>query len=64
MSKTKYLIQDPDRGGFAKNDPIEGWIFTVLEAAATRFDSFEEAGKIADQHYNPGRKVRVRIIKA
>jgi hypothetical protein len=64
--KTEFVIQDPDHDphGYAKDDPIEGWIFTILLAAATRFSSFAEARKVADAHYNPGRKTRVRIIEA
>ena len=56
----KYLIFNPippsaaahhAGGGFAVNNPIEGWIFTVLESAATRFDTVQEAEKIIKVYY-------------
>jgi hypothetical protein len=58
----KYVICDPadpgrpdSRPGFAVNDPIEGWIFTLLLPQATRFDTVEAAEGAVRQHYR-GRK--------
>ncbi len=59
----RWLIEDTVHGGWAVNDPIEGYIFTILKQHATRFASFEEARQVADRHFNPGRKVRVAIVR-
>lgn len=63
----KYLIEDPGGapggGGWAMDNPIEGWCFTILRSAARRFDTFREAQAVADRWFNPGRKVPVRIIQ-
>lgn len=59
----KWLIQDSDGGGWAMDNPIEGWCFTTIENDAKRFDTYEEARAVADKHYNPGRQVRVRIYQ-
>jgi hypothetical protein len=63
LAEAVYLIQDPERGGYAMDNPIEGWCFTTLRSAAKEFPTFREARQVADQHFNPGRKVRVRIVK-
>jgi len=52
----KYVICDPARSGkeqsgYAVNDPLEGWIFTILLSAATRFDSADEAERAICNHH-------------
>lgn len=47
----KYLIRDAGGGGWAYNDPIEGWIFTTMQYAATKFDSRKAAKAAIREHY-------------
>jgi len=37
--------------GWAKNDPIEGWIGTFLKETAERFENMDLASKVIVSHY-------------
>ena len=38
MATLKHIIVDKNGGGWATEDPIEGWIFTRLRTDAATFD--------------------------
>jgi hypothetical protein len=63
----KYVITDPARSaedmpGFAMDSPIEGWIFTWLLSAATRFSTEQEAEEAIKRHY-PGDKGKGLLVR-
>lgn len=60
--ETRYLIRDPRVTGYAKKDPIEGWIFTSLLESATRFPTELEAKSTMVQHYGTCVGLRVEPI--
>jgi hypothetical protein len=49
----KWIIVDrySNDKGYGFNSPIEGWIFTILKSAATRFNSKQEAQEAIKKHY-------------
>lgn len=56
-----FVIYDEWDDGYAMNSPLEGWIFTVLLSAATKFDTKEEAEKAIATHYNYHSGVRLVV---
>jgi len=69
--KTVYVIHDERGGGWAVNDPIEGWIFTTLDSSATEFATVEEAKTAMRQHYGTSRaqlivqeRIKVKFTKS
>ena len=65
----KYVICDPARDaeempGYGFHSPIEGWIFTYLLAAATRFDSREHAENAMRRHYSQHPQLLVTPVTA
>jgi hypothetical protein len=53
MATLKYIVVDKNGGGWATEDPIEGWIFTRLRTDATTFDTEMEAKDAIKDNY-PG----------
>lgn len=48
-----------DVPAYAVNDPINGWIYTILLSAATRFDSEREARTIINCKYPSDKDILV-----
>lgn len=55
----QYGISDPNGGGWAVYNGIEGWHFTILQSAATMFPTKESALAIITREYQgiPGLEV-------
>jgi hypothetical protein len=48
---------------YAVHTPGKGWVFTPIKKSATVFPNFAAAWEVADKHYNPGRRIRVAIVR-
>ena len=46
-----FVIHDELNDGWAKNDILEGWIFTILRTAATTFATKAEAQACIQANY-------------
>lgn len=65
--KMPFVIVDPARDheeqpGFAVKQEIEGWLFTYLLPAATRFTTREEALKCIRTHYKGQKQLTVSEV--
>jgi hypothetical protein len=39
-------------GGWARNDPLEGWIGTYIISNATQFSTYQQAETVFKDHYS------------
>jgi predicted nucleic acid-binding Zn-ribbon protein len=46
-----YVIRDTQRGGYAEDNPIEGWCLTILANNAAKFATAGDALAVIRQHY-------------
>lgn len=70
----RYIIVQPARPrpvlmnqpaeGYAFNSPIEGWIWTLVQGHATRFETEQQAAEAAQQHYPEGDRYEIRAVPA
>jgi hypothetical protein len=59
----QYVIYDSKNTGFAVNSLMEGWIFTTLLSAATRFDSESEAKEVRKKYYGTCVGLQINSIR-